>query len=107
MNSQAKLSIHAEGFGLTAAVSPLERLRALCGSAQSPKERWPLRLTVADLQGHEWFAMADVASQIDLLLPVGTYNVTAVLGPTRRSYTLALQSGVTFDLHLPWAVPPH
>lgn len=92
---------------MTAAVSPLERLRALCGSSQSAKERLPLSLIVADLQGHEWFAMADVVTQIDLLLPVGTYNVTAVLGPTRRSYTLALQSDATFDLHLSWAVPAH
>lgn len=107
MNAHAKLSIHSQGAGLTLAVSPLERLRGLYSSGRPAKARLALSLSVADLQGCEWFAMADVGSQVDVLLPAGTYNVTAVLGQSRRSYTLALQSGATFDLHLPLAMARH
>ncbi len=51
--------------------------------------------------------MADVGLQVDVLLPAGTYQVTAVWGSSRRSYTLTLQPGATFDLYLPLAPAPH
>ncbi len=107
MDAYAKLSIHSESADLTVAVSSLERLRALYVRSHPPHGRTPLNLRVEDLRGIEWFSMKDVGLQVDVLLPAGTYSVTAMRGHLRRSYTMTLQPGVTFELRLPKAMTRH
>ena len=79
------------------------RLRAL---APDPRRRAAATRTgvrVEDLQGREYFAAEDAHSLIDLPLPAGTYHVTLRLGELQRRYTVALEHGARFDLHLPVA----
>lgn len=63
----------------------------------------PTGVHVQDLQGHEYFAADDAQSLIDLPLPAGTYHVTLRQGELQRRYTVALEHGARFDLHLPQA----
>jgi hypothetical protein len=58
------------------------------------------QLSIADLQGRAYFAADDARSLIDLPLPAGTYHITARVGSATRRYTVTLQQGRTFDLHL-------
>jgi hypothetical protein len=104
-NMQAKLSIHSGSAVLAVTGRSLERLRALYVRSHQGHERLPLSLRVEDSQGSEWFSMENVGPQIDMMLPAGTYNVTAVMGHLRRSYTMTLQPGSTLDLRLPRAMP--
>lgn len=54
-----------------------------------------------DLEGRPLFASDDVHAPIDIRLPAGTYHVIVRLGKLLRRYTVTLQHGATFDLHLP------
>ncbi|MGS0754622.1 hypothetical protein ACVBEH_07820 [Roseateles sp. GG27B] len=38
-------------------------------------------------------------------MPPGTYQITALLGAYRRSYTMTLEPGTSFHLHLRLAMP--
>jgi hypothetical protein len=55
---------------------------------------------VDDLLGKPHFAADDVRSLIDVALPAGTYHVNVRLGEVQRRYTVTLEQGKTFDLHL-------
>ena len=78
----------------------LRRLRLLYSQGALGNERAPLCVQIVDLQGHCVFASEAVGPLIDISLPAGTYHVTAQLGKVRRCYTMALQIGASFHLHL-------
>jgi hypothetical protein len=42
----------------------------------------------------------DAGPLVEVPLPAGTYQVTVQLGCVRRSYTMTLEPGMSFDLHL-------
>ncbi len=42
----------------------------------------------------------DAGPFVDIPLPAGTYHVTAELGKVRRSYTMTLEPGASFNLRL-------
>jgi len=103
MPSAAHLVIHVEGDGGTRgrhARPPLQRLRALYAEGPWHEERAPLSLRIDDLRGHPVLAVDDAGPLIDVPLGAGTYHVTVHLGNLRRSYTMTLEKGTTFDLYL-------
>jgi hypothetical protein len=58
------------------------------------------RLEVDDLRGHR-LAVVDAARAHNRFdLPAGTCVVTTIDAGRRRSYTLTLESGASFDLHV-------
>lgn len=63
-------------------------------------ERAPLSLEIQDLQGNRLLALDNAGALIDVALAPGTYHVTTELAGTRRRYTIALERGASFDLHL-------
>lgn len=79
------------------------RLRAMAPDHLLSPATAPTGVRVQDLQGHEYFAADDARSLIDLPLPAGTYHVTLRQGELQRRYTVALEHGARFDLHLPQA----
>ncbi len=98
----ARLRIHAERLHPapgTALESALHRLRKRYAGRAAPPHQ-PLALQVDDLQGRRVLAIEDAGALTDLPLAPGTYQVGVTLGGSRRSYTLTLEAGGAFDLHL-------
>lgn len=76
----------------------LQRLRArVMDGARS--DRPFLALEIRDLEGHRLLALDDAGPLVDVALPPGTYHVTTAFGAARRSYTVALAQGTSFDLY--------
>lgn len=96
----ARLLIHAEGERRNRFGSRLQWLRALSLVRARQAKRAPLRLKIEDLQGRAMLAIEDAGTTIELALPAGTYQVNAQIGEERRSYTMTLAAGRSFDLHL-------
>ena len=76
------------------------RLRASCSGAPAREHGTALSLEVHDLRGQRVGAFSNVGALTELLLPAGTYIVTARREGGRRGYTLTLQAGSSFELHL-------
>jgi hypothetical protein len=104
-STAARLLIHAEGAigDAGSAASALRRLRARYPGGPRPAPPMPLRLRVEDLQGRRLRAVDTAGTLTEFPLPAGTYHVTAILGPLRRRYTMTLEPGRSFDLHLQFA----
>jgi hypothetical protein len=101
--SAARLLVHAEdnvGARGKRFESPLRRLRALYADGPWHDEQAPLCLHIDDLQGRRVLAIDDAGPLSEVPLPAGTYNVTVRLGKVRRSYTMVLEQGASFDLYL-------
>jgi hypothetical protein len=60
----------------------------------------PLALKIHDLQGRCVLALDEAGPLTDIALAPGTYHVWAQQGPSRRRYTITLEPGASFDLHL-------
>jgi hypothetical protein len=63
-------------------------------------ERPLLALEIHDLQGQRLLALDDACPLVEVTLPAGTYHVSTDLAGARRSYTVALERGASFDLYL-------
>jgi hypothetical protein len=101
--SAARLVVHAEDEGRAQGKRfelPLRRLRALYADGPWHDEQAPLCLQIDDLQGRRVLAIDDAGPLSDVPLPAGTYQVTVSLGKVRRSYTMVLEQGASFDLYL-------
>ena len=105
----ARLLIHAHDQPARGrlADSPLQRLIALYPSASRSAHREPLRLLIDKLDGENVLEVNDAGPLVDVSLPPGTYHVTAHLGDSHRGYTMRLDQGTSFDLHLRLARPNH
>jgi hypothetical protein len=102
----ARLLIHAtDGAGHWSLESLLRRLRAHWRAVPAD-ERAARRLEIHDLRGRRMLALDDAGPLVEVALPPGTYHVTARRGPVQRGYTVALEQGVSFDLHLRLPQPP-
>lgn len=105
--TDAHLLIHADAptdRQRRASESPLQRLLALY--SEGPEhERASLHIEIHDLRGHRILSVDDASPLIDVSLPAGTYHVTTRLGQVKRGYTMSLQAGGAFDLHLRLAQP--
>jgi hypothetical protein len=105
----ARLLIHAGRDACTNGrhfESPLRRLRALRADGPSTDPRARLSLQIDNLQGLRVHSVDDAGPLIDVPLPAGTYHVTVHYGSVRRRYTMTLESGASFDLHLRLAPDP-
>ena len=60
----------------------------------------PLALEIHDLHGRRVLALADARPEVDVTLAPGTYHVSTQRGGARRSYTITLERGGSFELHL-------
>jgi hypothetical protein len=101
--SPARLLIHiAEpvNTGRRHFETPLRRLFALHPDGPCNRSRVPLRLQIDDLEGRRVHTVDDAGPLVDVPLPAGTYQVSVLLGTLRRSYTMTLLPGASFDLHL-------
>ena len=101
--STARLVIHAAGNSAPSdsRVAAVWRwLLAWFVLRENVDDRLPLSLHIDDLQGRRVHAVNDAGPLIDVSLSAGTYHVTALLGGVQRGYTIALASGVSFDLYL-------
>ena len=99
----ARLLIHADspsGAEEGAFETVLVRLQAILAAGTRHARRVPLRLIVEDLQGRRVLAVDDAGPLLEVPLPAGTYRVNADAGTERRSYTMTLEPGASFDLHL-------
>ncbi len=98
----AHLVIHASAApaGRNYWTAPLAWLDWLRGLAMAATPACPLHLYIDDLQGQRVFSAEDAGPQLALDLPAGTYQVTALLGPLCRGYTLTLTEGAPNDLYL-------
>lgn len=98
-----RLLIHAEfdrGASPIPFASTLKRLRALCSNDPRHDEQVPVSVEIDDLQGNRVVAIDAAGRLIRMRLPAGTYQVTAHRGKVRRRYTMTLEEGASFDLHL-------
>lgn len=75
------------------------RVWARAQHADRHDEALPL-LEIRDLQGHRLLTLTDASTEVDVVLPTGTYHVTTQVGDERRSYTVALEQGTTTNLYL-------
>ncbi len=101
--STGRLVIHNEGrmgTGRRHLKSLLQWLRSIYSTSRRRDECAPLGLQIFDLQGHRVLALDDAGPLVDVPLPAGTYRVAAHAGSVRRSYTMTLEAGASFDLHL-------
>jgi len=101
----ARLLIHTAGdaraddwtFG-----SLIQRLRSR-DSGGPRNQRALLALEIHDLHGYRVLALDDAGPLVDVALPAGTYHITAQRGTVRRGYTITLERGASFDLHVRFA----
>lgn len=80
--------------------SPFQRLRALHADGPWNEERAPLSLQIDDLQGNRVLSVNDAAPLLDVPLPAGAYHVSVHRGKVRCGYTMTIEPGASFDLHL-------
>ena len=103
-----RLLIHAEDAADLDGIrfgSWQRRLRALGWHGLPRDERAELSVQIDDLQGNPVLAIAAAGPLVEVPLPGGTYHVTARRGKLLRAYTMTIQQGASFDLHLrlkPW-----
>lgn len=99
----ARLLIHAENDFSQVGQRIEAALRRLCtrhASGGRHELRPALTLQVDDLQGRRLRSIDDAGPLTDVPLPAGTYQVTALRGHFRRSYTMTLEPGASVELHL-------
>ena len=81
--------------------STLRRLRELSGGTGPERDKYAkLILHIDDLHGVRVHSVDDAGPLIEVALPAGTYHVTAEFGKLRRSYTMTLEPGASFNLCL-------
>jgi hypothetical protein len=104
----ARLVIHAEHLASASGRPfdpPLRHTRTSDPGGARNGQRAPLSLRIDNLKGLRVHAVDDAGPLIDVPLPPGTYHVTMQFGTVRRSYTMTLEPGASFDLYLRLA--PH
>lgn len=106
-DKNAYLIVHADATDCRGrrgphALTPLQRLRALCQPA-APSNDAALSLTLADGNGRTVLSIPDASPVLGVALAPGTYHLTATRGQTRRGYTVSLPAGARFELHLRFA----
>ncbi len=98
----SRLLIHARadsGHGLWNLPALLRRwLARLRGAPRA--QTAPSTLEIRDLPGHRLLTLTNANALVDVVLPTGTYHVTAQTGESRRSYTVVLEQDATTDLYL-------
>ena len=100
----ARLQIHADGIDRADAggvfAQWMARFRALNPFGTRSPSSHGAGVRVRDVHGREHLVLDSLRSTVDIELPAGTYHVSVRLGSWRRLYTVTLESGRTFDLHV-------
>lgn len=99
----AHLLIHAgtrPAVGQTRFQATLRRLRLLYPHDVRNTDSGLMRVQINDLQGQQVFGVESAETLLDIPLPAGTYHVIVQRGKVRRSYTMAIEPGTSFDLYL-------
>ena len=73
--------------------------RSLSGRGRG-RHGLPLKVAVQDLEGHRIGSIEPAGPLTQLQLPAGTYVVMASSGSERRTYTLTLSAGTSFELNI-------
>jgi hypothetical protein len=100
-STAARLRIHTEPDRARGRRSTLRRGLAWLERRGRPA----LQLRIADLQGRLFVSTEDSPPLLEATLPAGTYHVTALQGPVRRSYTVTLLDDSTLELYLRLPAP--
>lgn len=101
--AMARLLIHAtEGVGTPegSISAVLRRWRTWAVSVTRADPPGQVRLQIADLQGRAIFSANELQPLIEVPLTAGIYHITVSDGRRQRRYTVALEQGATFNLHL-------
>jgi hypothetical protein len=104
-DTRSRLLIHACADETRWSVPVLWRRMLARVRGAPPADRAPPTLEIHDLPGRRLLTLTNAgAPLIDMVLPTGTYHVTALTGENRRSYTVVLAQDATTELHL---LPAH
>lgn len=95
--TRSRLRIHAGGGGARWSLPGLWR-RMLAHWQGSPDSLSTLE--IHDLPGRRLLTLSEAGALVDIVLPTGTYHVTAQAGANRRRYTVVLEQDATTELHL-------
>ena len=99
--AMAQLRIYAEESHVAPLVaSALTRVRSFFSNRAWHGAHAKLALRVDNLLGHRLAEFQDAGPVTQITLPAGTCVVTAIRGDMQRGYTLTLEPGRSFDLHL-------
>jgi len=100
LDTRSRLLIHACADETRWSVPDLwRRMLALLRGAPHTDLAQPM-LEIHDLPGRRLLTLTNAGALIDVVLPTGTYHVTALTGENRRSYTVVLAQDATTELHL-------
>ena len=107
----ARLVIHAANSPESSARRrTFQRLAGWLIERRRDRQGLPLKLTVQELEGHRIATFEPAGALTQLRLPPGTYVVMASNGSGRRTYTLTLSAGRSFELYVeplqPWRFVP-
>jgi hypothetical protein len=96
----AHILIHSDTVPITCKTRFQATLRKLRLLADRSTDASPIHVQIHDLRGHCVFGIESAEPLLDVVLPAGTYHVNAQLGTVRRSYTMAIEPGTSFNLYL-------
>jgi hypothetical protein len=100
LDTRSRLLIHACADDARWSASVLwRRLLARVWDAPRVDPTLPT-LEIRDLPGRRLLTLTNAGALIDMVLPTGTYHVTALSGDNRRSYTVVLAQDAVTELHL-------
>jgi hypothetical protein len=96
----ARLVIHAANGPDSVLRRAFQRLVGWLIGPRPDRRGLPLKLTVQDLEGHRISTFEPSGPLTKLRLTPGTYVVVASNGSERRTYTLTLSAGTSFELYV-------
>lgn len=100
-DTRSRLLIHACADETRWSVPLLWRRMLARMRGAPPTDLAPPTLEIHDLPGRRLLTLTHAgAPLIDMVLPTGTYHVTALTGENRHSYTVVLEQDATTELHL-------
>ena len=96
-DTRSRLRIHGGGDGARWSLPSLwRRVRAHWRGGPDALST----LEIHDLPGRRLLTLSEAGTPVDIVLPTGTYHVTAQAGANRRRYTVVLEQDATTELHL-------
>lgn len=99
MANRSRLRIHAPA-GDTGWSLPCLWRRVLARARGAPHTDSLPTVEIHDLPGRRLLTLSNAGALVDIVLPTGTYHVSALSSNGRRSYTVVLEQNATTDLHL-------
>lgn len=98
--TRARLLIHASADESRWSMSVLFRRWLARMRGLPPADPALALLEIRDLPGRRLLTLTNAGDLIDMVLPTGTYHVTALTSENHRRYTVVLEQDATTELHL-------